>query len=357
MLLENFYSENKELNKMLEKECVDKFYLLLMKLDDYGARDIEWERREEGSDWSGRAFHLMRISAGREKSYVWNFIENFAREFFTNIENNKLFNGPHEICNFTGLLRVCEEQGMHFNGEIVIQKYFEHSYYYWDYVGLEDLKEVYPKEFGKIDLKLKIFLKNNIKEILLNSLEEYEWKGYYETFELLGDAIPEILKEHGVRYTKAFKREVNEITGWYYDPKDVNDVSMERNDRLSKYENYEKIIEKEENEYEKVRDDFWEDIYVFNKYIKDDEFKKLIKLEKFTNKHEKNLLQAVDYNGEWYINEFLSDETSIKILKIIETKDNFDKSMQNFVYFANNVSCIILENFGNYKNEVVKLSI
>ena len=357
MLLEFFYADNKEINKMIEKECVDKFYSLPMKLSDYGERDMDWEKREAGSDWSGRAFHLMRISAGRENGYVWKFIEKFVKEFFINIENNKLFNGPHEICDFTGLLKVCEKYGMHFEPETIIQNYLKYSCYYWDYVGLKNLKEIYPKEFEKIDLKLKNFLKNNIKEILLNSLEAYEWKDYNETFDLLVDAIPEILKEHGVRYTKAFKREIYEIAGRYYEPQDVNTVNCEIKEKLRKYENYEKIIEREEKEYKKVKDEFFEYLYGINQYIEDKELKNLVKLEKFTKIHEKFLLKAIDCDGEWYINEFLYDENSIKILKIMETNGCFDKSIENFVDFANNISFIILENFGDYKNEVVELCI
>ena len=147
----------------------------------------------------------------------------------------------------------------------------------------------------------------------MNSLEAYEWKDYNETFDLLVDAILEILKEHGVRYTKAFKREIYEIAGRYYEPQDVNTINCEIKEKLRKYENYEKIIERAEKEYKKVKDEFFEYLYGINQYIEDKELKNLVKLEKFTKIHEKFLLKAIDCDGEWYINEFLCDENSIKI--------------------------------------------
>lgn len=62
MLLEKFHCHDKKINQMVEKRCVEEFYKLPMKLEDYGVREFGESFRDSGSEWCRRAFHLMRLT-------------------------------------------------------------------------------------------------------------------------------------------------------------------------------------------------------------------------------------------------------------------------------------------------------
>ena len=51
-----------------------------------------------------------------------------------------IIDGPNEMEDFVGLLIECEKCGMHFNGEIMLQKYWEHCILFPEYCGFGSLR-------------------------------------------------------------------------------------------------------------------------------------------------------------------------------------------------------------------------
>lgn len=311
MLLEHFHCHDEKINQRVKKRCVEEFYTLPMRLEDYGDSYLGERISDRGSDWAGRAFHLMRVSQDGPGGLVWQFIREFVKEFFVQMEKNALFYGAQEMRNFVGLIRVCEERAMHFDGRKLIEQYWDHCLLYDDYEGVKDLIKIYPELSAEWREKYTVYMKEHVKGLILKTLLYYD--DYECEFEedMLVDEVPSILKEFGLHYSKEFKREIEDITGRYYEkPKQVRMNKVQLQDDLSR----------EELDYEKIKEEWYEQSIEMPEPYMDEDIIEMIRRNEFTKENEEFLLQTLETRAPWYLYEFMADEGSIKLLKQLGDK-------------------------------------
>ena len=81
MILEHFSCYDEKINDMIRKRCVREFYKMPMRLEEYGYSQMGEVINPFESDWSGRAFHLMRVSDDGPGGIIWEFIRSFVDDF------------------------------------------------------------------------------------------------------------------------------------------------------------------------------------------------------------------------------------------------------------------------------------
>ena len=334
MLLEHFKGMDCRVDEQMEKRCVEEFYTLPMRQQGYEGPGF-WESPWDGGGyWSRRAFHLMRTSAKRPGSRVWKFIKEYVENFFDRLEMGRrgeedgevIIDGPNEMEDFVGLLIECEKCGMHFNGEIMLQKYWEHCILFPEYCGFWELEKAYPEVFHSIEKGRRQYMKRYLKQILLDTLAEYRYREFWVAQDVLVDSIPYILKDYGLYYTRKFKEQIEEITGRYYE------------EPLIKIKgDYEELrrLSPEESEYFRAKAEGRERLLgLFDQEIWSDVEIEL-KRYRFTEEDEGLLHAAIEEGRPWYVREFLQDPGGFEILKRIEEeeKDCFQRIFESLDEF------------------------
>lgn len=332
MLLEHFQGSDEKLNQMVEQRCMEEFYELPMKLEDYGERELGEAFLDHGSDWAGRAFHLMRVAESEPGEPVWEFIREFVKDFFLHMEEKTLFDGAGEMMNFVGLIGVCEKKGLHFNGREILENYWTHCSSYKDYEGFSNFKKVYPGVYEKWEENYFHFMKENVRELILKTLEDYEDKGFFGEEDLLVDSVPDILKEYGLYYTKKFKQEIAGIAGRYFE-----EPKYGKKDKLE----YREETTKEEADYRQAKEEGYRQLIGEPQVYTDEEAIEDIKNCRFTNEDEAWLLQVIESGMPWYLYEFMTDENSICLLKQMEEEAvlKIASSRLDFFHF---VACAVM---------------
>ncbi|MDY5618729.1 ATP-binding protein [Faecalicatena sp.] len=342
MLLEHFHCHDEKINQMIEKRCVEEFYKLPMKLEDYGDSNLGESIYYCGSDWAGRAFHLMRLSQGGPEGVVWDFIRKFVNEFWRQIETNTLFDGIAEMANFVGLIRVCEEKGMHFDGRKVIEQYWNHCFLYNDYESVDSLIKVYPKCSAEWREKYTTFMKKHVKGLILKTLFYYDDYGFDFEEDMLVEEVPSILKTFGLYYTKKFKSEIEDITGRYFE--EPKHTRMQ----ISQHESH---LSREEMDYEQTKEEWYEKLIELPEPYSNEDLIEIIKRNGFTKENEDFLLQTMETREPWYLYEFMVDESSIELLKRLEDKVVLKTVGRNLDLFAMGIFDVMTDRrIGLYAN-------
>ena len=334
MILEHFSCHDEKINDMVRKRCVREFYKMPMRLEEYGDPQMGEVINPFESDWSGRAFHLMRVSDDGPGGIIWEFIRSFADDFFCNIEENKNFDGTAEMMNFVGLIKVCLKSGMYFDGKTLMDQYWAHCATYKDYEGFGQFEEVFPDVYSERKYEYYSFMKANVKDIILQTLNYYEENELFEEEDLLVDDIPFILKDWGLYYTKRFKSSVKEIAGRYSERPEYNKHSFTHLEGKNIYR---------ETDYDQAKKEGYE--ILFGKYSEcsSEQVEEIIKQKKFSKEREAYLIEAVQSEAPWYLYEFMTDESSIDILRILEEKSLFEFAVSDIRLFVFSV-CYIMSN-------------
>lgn len=314
-LIDCFEYYDEDLSRGIEKRCVMEFYDLPMKLRDYGEKELG-EYVEDKSSWSGRAFHLLRVSRGGKYDKIKEFIYCFINTFFENQEKHLSSDVGDELIDYIGLVRLAEKEGLHFDGKVIMEKYWSHCYFATSYVYFEDFEMIYPEIYKNISSKYFEFMKNNIKEIILESLEYFETYEYYEEMDMLVDNIPDILKKYNLRYTDNYKEHIMDITGRYYEESQHN--------YSYSYDKHE--LTKEEEDYEKVKEEGYNWLFgSASEILEDEEIIVLIENQNMPLKITNQLLKIVKEQEPWYIYEILCEKQNINLLEQIIRENEIDE--------------------------------
>jgi len=283
-----------------------------MRLVDYGDPYLEerndWDE-DKGSDWADRAFHLMVTAGAKGRRIVREFISEFVSQFYDHKDRDPLFDGIDELVNFVGLLRACERNGMHFDGRRMMEEYWDRCFLEQEYACFEEFKEIYPDVYAEKEVDYQQFMKKNVKRIILDSLKFQQESGLEIEMDILVDEIPEIIKKYGLRYTKKYKMQIRDIAGRYTEA-----VKQDKN--FQGLELPENIMTKEEKEYERIKDEAYEELLGgTEEYLEKDE--RLFAAEElhFGEKIEKELFQIILSNEPWYIYEMLETRKNFTVLK------------------------------------------
>lgn len=331
-LLEHFPCKDNEINQRVEKRCVEEFYHMQMRLFDYGdpylGEKDDWDE-EAGSDWAGRAFHLMKCAASKNRRMVQEFIREFVSHFYDNQDQNPSFNGVDEMVDFVGLLETCEKNGMHFDGRTMMDGYWSRCFLEKEYTSFKNFQNIYPEAFAQKEMEYRLFMKKNIKKIILESLEFYEEEELYFDMDSLVDEIPYIIKEYGLRYTEKYKMLIQEIAGRYFNPA--------KSDRGFKNESYGQMKRTEEEEaYELVKEEAYEELLGgTEEWLEEEECISVAEELHFEEKIEKELFKIIISGEPWYIDEMLRTRRNLSVLKKLTVKYQLSNIPQNLDVFMN----------------------
>ena len=137
-----------------------------MKLEDMGdpylgERFFLWQEC-----WTERAYHMMLHAKPVRGDRQWNFIKKYVEDFFSHFESKQddiCFDPIIEMPEFIGLVKVCEEQGMHFDGDEIIDLYLKHCRFADQLVDFKYFEDIYPEAYDKRSEEYRSFMKKNIK--------------------------------------------------------------------------------------------------------------------------------------------------------------------------------------------------
>lgn len=327
MLLERDICRDEEILREIEQRAVAEFYNLPMKLADFGEVEGGEFSFDDGSDWAGRAFHLLRVSKLQKRGPVWGFIREFVNSFFDQLERNKSFDGMAELVDFIGLVRLCEKNGMHLDGRKILEQYWSCSFLATHYTEFSELGKIYPAEFEERRENYVRFMKKNIKDIILYSLDYLDEMEYPWQVDMLVDDIPRVLREFGLRYTQKYKMQIKLIAGRYYEEK-------KRDNKFDKFSGWKPEPEKED--YEKAKREGYELLLgEENGVLEREECRELIKKLKFCPEMEEDLLSVVESGEPWYISETLETEEMLAAAKEMTERMGLKKMPRSAEFFMN----------------------
>ena len=325
MLLERDICKDEEIIREIEQRAVDEFYNLPMKISDFGEIEVGESELDQGSDWAGRAFHLLRVSKLQKRGPVWPFIRKFVNEFSEQLGRNELFDGVDELIDFIGLLRLCEKNGMHFDGWEIMEQYWSCSFLAIHYAEFAELGKLYPEEFEERREGYVQFMKKNIKDIILYSLDYLDELGCPWQMDMLVDNVPRILKEFGLRYTQKYKMQIKMIAGRYYE-------EIKRDKKFDESSGW--APDPEEEDYEKAKQEGYELLLgEEDEGLEPEECMELIKKLNFSPELEEDLLSIVESGEPWYISETLETEELLVAVKKWEDQQGLKKLPRSVDFF------------------------
>lgn len=308
-LMECVPARDEEACRMLEERCVREFYTLPMKLEEYGDPLFEERMPWEETEWANTAYHLARISRMEEGSPVRTFITGFVERFFDQMDQEGMFQGVNEKINFIGLVRVCEQKGIHFDGRTLMEQYQKHAFLAMEWVSFKEFAKIYPRIFAEISSEYLKFMKAHIKDIILESLEFFRAEDELYQMDLLTDEIPDILKEYGLRYTEKYKLKIQAIAGRYHEkPKGkylfASDPAF--------------AGRKEDEDYEQAKEQgygelFWESDY----FLEEKECVRTIRELKFSPEMEQHLLAVMESKSPWYVYEMFRIRQNLQLFRSV----------------------------------------
>lgn len=340
-LLEHFRCHDEAINELVRARCVEGFYSLPMRLEDYGDPDFGEQMEEGTNDWSGRAFHLMRVSKSRPGDRIWEFIRQFVDHFFEHLEQDIRYDGVGEMLEFTGLLRICVKNGMRFEEKEILQNYWEHCQFEKDYVGFMEFEKIYPAEYENWKERYAAYMKGNLKEIILDTLDYYEENHFVYEMEMLLDIVPDLLKTFGLRYTKKYRQEIEEIAGSFCAR---GDYELKFSEALSE-KTYESSARDEEEEYFQAKESAYQRLLDVKEEADEEMLLERIKEQHFEKADEQFLFRVVQENHPEYVYEFLQDENGAQVLKQVSKQTNLEGVSGRMSIFAMAVCSVLLEEY------------
>ncbi|RKJ52952.1 AAA family ATPase, partial [Butyricicoccus sp. 1XD8-22] len=160
-----------------------------------------------------RFFDLLRICDPKSQNKLFNFLETVIKEYCSTMGNENLEAQYTDLQNLPDIIARCVKKGIVFDGEKIINKYYEQAFSVYHYKYMKKFQEAFPDEYNVFK---EAHYKNIIKSIENTILEEiYFLDEEYREYELdlLLDDIPDLLKEFGLRFTEKFDNQIHEICG------------------------------------------------------------------------------------------------------------------------------------------------
>ncbi|MBM6614365.1 restriction endonuclease [Desemzia sp. RIT804] len=351
-ILEHFSKKcSKELNSLIETKCINELYTLPMRIADYGDRENAELMHPDEENTLGRVFHLIRLCDKNKQKKLHTFLEQYIYEYCKDMENDNFYMNYYELINFPDVLERFMEKSIYFDGNTIIKNYYLRIFNINHFRYSKSFEKIFPVEYKKFKQASDIYVKKNLKTIILDSLEYFIYEDMDFELDFLIDSMPDIFEEYGVRYTKKFKQEICDTTG----------VDYNRIDRVNEYnknkeELSEKIITKEEQNYERIVNENTDYFYELDDYrLEDEEIIDMINRSLLTKERKKQLLEIVERKAPWYIYEYLEAEKPLKeFLSLLENNEDYviNNNITLFytalLYYINNEDMDLIKKFLNF---------
>ena len=214
---------------------------------------------------------------------------------------------------------------MHFDGREIMEQYWSCSFLAIHYAEFAELGKLYPDEFEERREGYVQFMKKNIKDIILYSLDYLDELGCPWQMDMLVDDVPRILKEFGLRYTQKYKMQIKMIAGRYYE-------EIKRDKKFDESSGW--APDPEEEDYEKAKQEGYELLLgEEDEGLEPEECMELIKKLNFSPELEEDLLSIVESGEPWYISEMLETEEMLVAVKKWEDQQGLKKLPRSVDFF------------------------
>lgn len=230
---------------------------------------------------------------------------------------------------------------MRFEEKEILQNYWEHCQFEKDYVGFMEFEKIYPAEYENWKERYVAYMKGNLKEIILDTLDYYEENHFVYEMEMLLDIVPDLLKTFGLRYTKKYRQEIEEIAGSFCAR---GDYELKFSEALSE-KTYESSARDEEEEYFQAKESAYQRLLDVKEEADEETLLERIKEQHFEKADEQFLFRVVQENHPEYVYEFLQDENGAQVLKQVSKQTNLEGVSGRMSIFAMTVCSVLLDGY------------
>ncbi|MCR1900143.1 RNA helicase domain-containing protein [Irregularibacter muris] len=307
-----------EITILVEEKCINDFNTLPMRIADYGDLDGDFEIYHDDEDHAlNRVFHLIRLCDRHKNIVLYNFLQEYIHDYCKSMGRNEFYANYFELLEFPRVIKRFCLKGMKFDGSSIIENYYRSIYNIEHYMAMDEFEEVFKDEYSIFKEKNQSEIKNNIKTIILESLDYFDIEDMFVQMDMLIDSIPDILKKYGLRYTKGFKKDIFNIAGRVYEPENKKTLSDRSDIEIEEAENeidYKQVI------YESYEWLFGNEMYSLN----DDEILSRVHESNLSDKIKLELKTIIKDRRPWYIYEYLSIESSLEKFILLWTEEGLD---------------------------------
>lgn len=199
---------------LIVQHCIAHYHEYNSSILEYdGSWNWNIDHFEEDGGRLDRFFHLLRCYQSNKHLLLYRFLETEINDYCLTMSNGDLEAQYKDLHNFPDIIVRCVKIGMTFEGENIINKYYENAFSIFHYEAMRKFQDVFPEEyllFQKIYYKK---IKNNLKSTVLWELDFLDEFGMYLELDILMDDIPDLLRQFELRYTKEFGRKIYNLCG------------------------------------------------------------------------------------------------------------------------------------------------
>ncbi|UKS24180.1 AAA family ATPase [Paenibacillus sp. HWE-109] len=309
-LLEN-YSEHcsEKLVSLIEQRCILHYHDYEYSFMEYDG-SWNWEvdtdffnQREE----LHRFFHLLRSSDPKRHPTLFRFLETKINDYCLSMNRGELESKYADLHNLPDIIIRCIKKGMTFNGKDIIAKYYESAFSLFHYSAMKKFQEVFSEEYDAFHTTYFHKLKNGMKNNILSEIELLQEFSMDLELDILIDAIPDILKEFGLRYTKQFGQKVNSLCG-----REPAAVTQKKKVAQKPSHDY---IDREEQLYEIVKEDAEQWLFGPSEtYLDEEQIVEFILKSNINPAIKAKMNQVLETGSPHHIFNFLQTKESIDLL-------------------------------------------
>jgi len=287
--------------------------------------DLDFHETEQKNTVLHRFFELFRVYEPVEYPELHVFLEQQINKYCLTMGHGDMEAQYTDLHNLPDIIVRCVKNGMNFNGENIIKKYYSEAFSVFHYSAMKQFEQVFPKEYMLFYKEKSEEIKKNLRSTILQEMDflEEEWRE--SELDMLIDSVPNILKEFGLRYTKAFEEKIYEMCGR------IPIGKIEQDETLVNHAN--DYIDLEEQKVEDVKKDAknWllgkEEIY-----YEDEQIIKIINESKIKKKLRLELIETLDTGKPYFMHDLLQTDHSLKIIIPMMQKYNYFHQKESLFY-------------------------
>jgi hypothetical protein len=211
-----------------------------------------------------------------------------------------------DMVEFPYLIKAAMPLKIDFNGNSLINDYYQHSRFAEHLLLINQFQEVFPEEYNDFKKTYYKTIRNEIKWVLLDDIDFFASDGEYERIDFLIDIVyPQILECYKLRDSMKFWRELRMIAG-YFDDLDRDNEKI-RSERIKNEEE----IEKKTDELIKAERDA---LLGVSEELSDEEIISFIKINVQNSTEASELIHLFENKKPWYIWPLFSNWNRLSLL-------------------------------------------
>ncbi|MGG0051815.1 restriction endonuclease [Bacillus atrophaeus] len=297
-----------KVNDLIIQHCIMHYYEYDNSVIEYdGNWNWDIDLIEESGGRLDRFFHLLRGNQAQKHPRLYHFLETEIKQYCLTMGNGDLIEQQYtDLHNLPDIIVRCVKIGMIFNGQDIINKYYENAFSVHHYEAMQQFEEVFPEEYALFHKAYYPKIKSELKCTILSELIFLDNYCMDIELDMLIDRIPELLKKFKLRYTKEFGKKIYVLCG--REPYLIENIEEPYKPSLDE-------INWNEQSLEIVKDDAWNWLLGPKEtYLEDDEIIDLISKSNLHSKVKEKLRQTLKNTLPRHVYALLQTKESIHLL-------------------------------------------